>query len=187
MVRLSVDTAGRVFTELDACDAAIDSAAERAGEVADRLRAALAAEDSDSVAVEISKLDLLVAEVRRFDEPRRLMNKALGRAETAARPHAPVPRLTAADLPEVPSSYSDGEYDDLLAMADREVELAPRLAAAHAARIARVGGHLEAVVRRLAQTGFADMDFTRAMIREARGAHELWQSCLLQRMSRGVL
>ncbi|MFJ8827816.1 hypothetical protein ACIREE_39550 [Streptomyces sp. NPDC102467] len=152
-----------------------------------RLRAALAAEDMNAVSAEMSALDELMAEVRRFDEPRRLMNRVLGRPESETHSYGPVPRLTAADLPEPPSSYGDGEYDDHLAMADREAELAPQLAAAHAERIARAGRHLEDVVRRLAQTGFADAQYTRAMAREAEKAVGLWKVGLLQRMVRDRL
>ncbi|MEV0091164.1 hypothetical protein [Streptomyces sp. NPDC050738] len=187
MVRSSIHTAGRVFAELDACDAAIDKAAESAANVADRLQAAVAAENSDAVSAELSKLKELIAEVRRFDEPRRLMNRVLGRAETEPHRYGQVPKLTLADLPDLPSSYSDGEFDDLMAMAQREAELAPRLAAAHAERIARTGRHLEAVVQQLAQTGFADREFTRAMAREAEIASGLWHTCLLQRMIRDRL
>ncbi|WP_405581664.1 hypothetical protein [Streptomyces sp. NBC_01092] len=181
MVRSSIHTAARVFAELDACDAVIDKAAESGADSADRLRAALAAETVAPAAAELASLDAMIEDVRRCDEPRRLLNRLLGRDESDILERTPVARLTAAELPEIPSSYGDGAYADLMAMADREAELAPRLAAAHAERITRVRTHLVAVVRQAVRTGFADAAFTRESVEEAHGAFELWQRCLRER------
>ncbi|WP_427922825.1 hypothetical protein [Streptomyces sp. cg40] len=181
MVQSAIDTAARVFAELDACDAVIDRAAESGADTADLLQAALAAESVVSAVAELASLDATIEKVRRCDEPRRLLNRLLGRDEGDIRVRVPVARLTAAELPEIPPSYVDGEYTDLMAMADRAAELAPRLAAAHAERITRVRTHLVDAVRQAARTGFADAEFTRESMEEARGALELWQRCLRER------
>ncbi|MFE6989055.1 hypothetical protein [Streptomyces pharetrae] len=188
MLRASIATAERAFTELTACDEVIDKAAARGAEAADRLQTLLALEAREEVAAELAALETIAGEVRRSAASLRLLNRILGRdaAVEDDAPTAPVDRLREIDLPEVPSAYGDDtEYDDLLAMADREAEIAPKLEPAHRERIAVVAAHLVGIVRQAAETGFADERFALASLREARTAHALWLRCLEQR--RGTL
>ncbi|WP_157878594.1 hypothetical protein [Streptomyces chattanoogensis] len=181
MVLASIRTAERAFAELDACDTVIDEAGARGEKAAARLRELLALEAADDVGAELDALEATASEVRRSMAVLQLMNRILGRdADDEGAPQAVV-RLAEDDLPPLPSSYDDGEYDDLMAMADREAELAPRLEHAHRQRVSRVAAHLVNVVQGVARTGFADERFARDALHEARRCYELWRRCLAER------
>lgn len=98
MVRASVDSAGRAFAELDACDAVIDRASEEGAGIAQRVRRLLGAEAGD-VPAQLDALAGLAEEVRRSRETRRVINRVLGRDEIDEAAMEPVPRLTEAGLP----------------------------------------------------------------------------------------
>ncbi|MCF2129247.1 hypothetical protein L1I79_22800 [Strepomyces sp. STD 3.1] len=84
----------------------------------------------------------------------------LGKEERDAFTPAVVVRLTADDLPRLPSAYAEADdYTDLLAVAGREFQLRPQLELAHAERIARMASHLVTVVEQVAAAGFADSRF----------------------------
>lgn len=184
MVRASIATAERAFAELDACDGVIDAAGVRGEEVAGRLRELLAREAREEVAAELAALDEIAEEVRRSSATLRLLNRVLGR-ETVVEddvPAAKVPVLHEAQLPKVPSVYGDeAEYADLLGVAGRGEELAPRRELAHRERLSDVAAHVVALVQEVAKTGFADARFAHASLREAHTAHALWLRCLEQR------
>ncbi|MFE1550718.1 hypothetical protein [Streptomyces sp. NPDC058718] len=182
MVTAAIHTAGRAFSELDACDDVIDGASEAGRAIADRLGALLAAEADEDVASELDALEAVCARVRDTDRTRVLLNRILGREEPAKRALPAVRHLAGADLPELPSSYSDeAGFDDFVAMAAREQELAPQLRETHAKRLGEVAAHLVRVVEHAAAVGFADEAFARESVREARQAHRLWQRCLAER------
>ncbi|MGW4850523.1 hypothetical protein ACWEPZ_04735 [Streptomyces sp. NPDC004288] len=182
MVTAAIHTAGRAFSELDACDDVIDGASEAGRAIADRLNARLAAEADEDVASELDALEAVCARVRDTDRTRVLLNRILGREEPAKRALPAVRHLAGVDLPELPSSYSDeAGFDDFVAMAAREEELAPQLRETHAKRLGEVAAHLVHVVEQAAAVGFADEAFARESVREARQAHRLWQRCLAER------
>lgn len=182
MVRASVRAAERAFAELDACDEVIDQASETGGKVAERLGVLLAAESAADVPAELEKLKAIAARVRGTDETRRLLNRVLGRENRDARATTVVVRLTAADLPALPSAYTeDDDYTDLIAMADREEQLRPLLRHVHSQRIDLVAAHLVTVVEQAAAVGFADERFAGESLHEARNSYELWQRCLAER------
>ncbi|WP_033325751.1 hypothetical protein [Streptomyces yerevanensis] len=181
MVRASVRTAERAFSELDTCDDVIDKASEAGGKVADRLRVLLSAESAADIPAELEELETVAARVRSTDETRRLLNRVLGREDRDAFTPAAVVRLTAADLPKLPSAYAEpDDFSDLLAVAGREEQLRPQLKLVHAERIARVASHLVNVVEQVAAVGFADKRFASESLREARRSYELWQRCLAE-------
>ncbi|MEV2210408.1 hypothetical protein AB0H86_02620 [Streptomyces sp. NPDC050997] len=182
MVRASVRTAERAFAELDACDDVIDRASEIGGKVADRLRVHLSAESAAEIPAELVELETVAARVRSTDETRRLLNRVLGREDRDAFAPMAVVRLTADDLPKLPSAYTEpDDYTDLLAVAGREEQLRPQLKLVHADRIVRVASHLVTVVEQVAAVGFADRRFAGESLREARRSYELWQRCLAER------
>ncbi|MFF3540917.1 hypothetical protein ACFYXD_03580 [Streptomyces platensis] len=186
MLRHSVDTAERAFTELDACDKVIDAAGLRGEQAAERLRELLERETGEGIAAELDALAEAAEGVRQALATSRLLNRVLGRDSGAGAKDdsgVEVPRLVEAALPAIPSADRDeGDYDDFLAMAaDREAELVPKLAAAHGVRVRQVAAHLIAVVQGAAKTGFADEQFARASLAEARAAHALWRRCLAKR------
>ncbi|WP_435058575.1 hypothetical protein [Streptomyces sp. bgisy060] len=182
MVKAAVHTAGRVFSELDACDDVIDEASETGRRVAERLRTLLAAEATGDVVRELDALEAVSVLVRSTDHTRRLLQRVLGREDPAPRALPAVRRLAGADLPALPSSYADeAGYDDLMAMAAREDELAPELQRAHAERLGTVAAHLVRVVEQAAAVGFADEVFAEESVREAHRAYELWARCLEER------
>jgi hypothetical protein len=149
--------------------------------IAAELRALLTGEAAEGVAGQLDSLDATVANVRRAMARFRLMSGVLGRdVEMESVPSA-VPHLTEADLPALPSAYREGEFDDLVAIATRETELAPHLEAAHQERVSRIAAHLVAVVRQAAASGFADEQLSREALREARHCFALWQRCLTER------
>ncbi len=181
MVTAAIRTAERAFEELDACYEVIDDASVTAREIAVRLSALLAAEDEPGVGRELDALDVVSARVRGTDHARELLHRVLGREETTERALPAVRRLTGADLPALPSAYADDAgFDDLMALAAREEELAPRLREAHADRLREVAAHLVHVVEQVAAVGFTDEAFAGESVQEARRAHALWGRCLAE-------
>ncbi|WMX44497.1 hypothetical protein [Streptomyces roseicoloratus] len=182
MVTAAIRTAERAFEELDACYDVIDEASATGQAIAARLSGLLAAEDEQGVGPELDALDAVSARVRGTDQARELLHRVLGREEAAERTLPVVRRLTGADLPGLPSAYADDAgFDDLMALAAREEELAPRLRAAHAERLREVAAHLVRVVEQVAAVGFTDEVFARESVHEARRAHELWVRSLAER------
>ncbi|MBB5105001.1 hypothetical protein [Streptomyces spectabilis] len=182
MVTAAIHTAGRAFAELDACDDVIDDASETGRAIAGRLHALLPAGASSDVAHELDALEAVSARVRGTDQTRLLLHRVLGREAPAKRALPAVRHLAASDLPDLPSSYADeAGFEDLMAMAAREEELAPQLRKAHAERLDEVAAHLVRVVEQAAAVGFADEDFARESVREARHAYRLWLQCLAER------
>ncbi|MFH8409840.1 hypothetical protein ACH4FX_34435 [Streptomyces sp. NPDC018019] len=182
MVTAAVRTAERAFKELDACYDVIDKASETGQAIAARLGALLTAEAEEDIGPELDALEAVSDRVRDTDRARLLLHRVLGQEEAAKRALPAVCRLAASDLPSLPSSYTDDAgFDDLMAMAAREEELAPRLREVHAERLRRVAAHLVRVVEQAAARGFADEAFARETLQEAHRAYELWLHCLAER------
>ncbi|MFD5410288.1 hypothetical protein [Streptomyces nojiriensis] len=182
MVHAAVRTAERAFSELDACDNVIDEASETGRKIADRLAELLAAEAAADIPVQLDALEATSALVRDTDATRTLLNHLLGRQEEIEQRPQAVCHLTSADLPGLPSAYTDETgFEDLIAVAARGEELAPRLRDAHAERLDKVADHVVHVVREAAAAGFAERGFAVESIHEARRACELWLQCLAER------
>ncbi|MFI0165553.1 hypothetical protein [Streptomyces sp. NPDC017095] len=182
MVTAAIRTAERAFKELDACYDVIDKASETGKAIAAQLGTLLAAEAEEGIGPELDALEAVSGRVRDTDRTRLLLHRVLGQEEAAKRTLPAVRRLAVPDLPGLPSSYTDeAGFDDLMAMAAREEELAPRLREVHAERLRRVAAHLVRVVEQVAATGFADESFARESLQEARRAYELWLQCLAER------
>ncbi|MER6782269.1 MULTISPECIES: hypothetical protein [unclassified Streptomyces] len=182
MVRAAVRTAERAFSELDACDNVIDEASETGRKIADRLAELLAAEAAADIPVQLAALEATSALVRDTDATRTLLNRLLGRDEEITQRPQAVLHLSSADLPGLPSAYTDETgFEDLMAVAARGEELAPRLRDAHAERLDKVADHLVRVVREAAAAGFAERGFAIESVHEARQAYELWLQCLAER------
>ncbi|MFJ3170790.1 hypothetical protein ACIPJK_08385 [Streptomyces roseus] len=182
MVRAAVRTAERAFSELDACDNVIDEASETGRKIADRLAELLAAEEAADIPVQLAALEATSALVRDTDGTRTLLNRLLGREEEFGQRPLAVRHLSSADLPGLPSAYTDETgFEDLMAVAARGEELAPRLRDAHAERLDKVADHVVRVVREAAAAGFAERGFAVESVREARQAYELWLRCLAER------
>ncbi|MGW4159209.1 hypothetical protein [Streptomyces sp. NPDC004788] len=182
MVTAAIRTAERAFAELDACYDVIDDASKTGKAIAARLSALLAAEAEEHIGPELDALEAVSTRVRGTDRTRLLLHRVLGREEAAERDLPAVCRLAGSDLPGLPSSYTDeAGFDDLMAMAAREEELAPRLREVHAERLRRVAAHLVRVVEEVAAMCFADEAFAQESVDEARRAHELWLQCLAER------
>ncbi|MFD9478327.1 MULTISPECIES: hypothetical protein [Streptomyces] len=182
MVRAAVRTAERAFSELDVCDNVIDEASETGRKIADRLAELLAAEAAADIPVQLDALEATSALVRDTDATRTLLNRLLGRDEEIAQRPPTTRHLSSADLPGLPSAYRDETgFEDLMAVAARGEELAPRLRNAHAERLGKVADHLVGVVREAAAAGFAERGFAVESVHEARRAYELWLQCLAER------
>ncbi|MFD7867404.1 hypothetical protein [Streptomyces sp. NPDC059783] len=182
MVTAAIHTAERAFSELDACDDVIDEASETGQAIADRLSALLPTGAFEDVALELDALEAVSARVRGTNQTRLLLHRVLGREESAKRALPTVHHLAGSDLPSLPSSYTDEVgFDDLMAMAAREEELAPLLRETHTERLGAVAAHLVHVVEQAAAVGFADEVFAQDSVREARHAYELWVQCLKER------
>ncbi|MFE3861733.1 hypothetical protein ACFXPT_15015 [Streptomyces goshikiensis] len=182
MVLAAVRTAQRAFSELDACDDVIDEASKTGRRIADRLSGLLATEALAEIPAQLDALEATSAAARNTAATRTLLNRLLALEEQTERTLPTVRRLSASELPSLPSAYRDDDgFEDLMAMAAREEELAPRLQEAHAARLAVVSEHLVHVVRQAAASGFANEAFATDSVHEARQAYELWLQCLAER------
>jgi len=182
MVTAAIRAAERAFKELHACYEVIDEASKTGQAIAARLGALLAAEAEEDIGPQLDDLEVVSGRVRDTDRTRLLLQYVLGREEAGKRALPAVRRLAASDLPGLPSSYTDDAgFDDLMAMAAREEELAPRLREVHAERLSKVAAHLVCVVEQAAAMGFADETFARESLQEARRAYQLWLQCLAER------
>lgn len=182
MVRAAVRTAQRAFSELDACDEVIDEASKTGHRIADRLSGLLATDAVAEIPAQLDALEATSAAARSTAATRTLLNRLLAFEEQTERTPPTVQRLSASELPGLPSVYRDDDgFEDLMAMAAREEELAPRLQEAHATRMATVSGHLVHVVRQAVASGFADEAFATDSVYEARQTYALWLQCRAER------
>ncbi|MEU1176884.1 hypothetical protein ABZ464_04410 [Streptomyces sp. NPDC005820] len=177
----SVRTAERAFAELDTCEAMINTAAARGQTAAVRLRELLAVEDAERVNAELGALEEAAGDVRRAMADFRLLSHVLGRDMNVEAGRRRVVHLTESGLPPLPSAYREGDFEDLIAIADRGAQLAPELERAHRERIRTASDHVVEVVRSAAATGFADERFAEDAMDEARRAVRLWKQCLEER------
>lgn len=187
---MALRTARRAFDEIDVCNTLLDTASERGKALARELEDGLTEGNSAAVPGLLDELDVLAARVADSEAERQVVLRILGMAEagtgnarTPTDDHDPVPRLTAADLPRVPSLYDAeqpgyGTLTDMLAV--REKTAAER-ARVHARRSAVVTEHMTELVMRLANVSLSDPALNEEALAELRRAYALWLACADER------
>ncbi|MFF4480234.1 hypothetical protein ACFY1A_24940 [Streptomyces sp. NPDC001520] len=187
---MALRTAQRAFAEIDACNTLLDRASERAHALARELEGRLAEGDSAAAPGLLDELDALAARVAASEAERQVVLRILGMqdaeagdARTPADDRDPVPRLTAAKLPRVPSLYDAeqpgyGTLTDMMAARERT---AAQRAAAHARRSAVVTKHMTEIVMRLANVSLSDPALNEEALAELRHAYALWLVCADER------
>lgn len=190
VIDMALQTAQRAFDEIDSCNTLLDTASDRAHALAQELEGRFAEGDSAAVPGLLDELDALAARVAVSEAERQVVLRILGTEEavagdarTPADNRDPVPRLTAADLPRVPSLYDAeqpgyGTLTDMLATRERT---AAQRAAAHASRSAKVTEHMTAIVRRLANASLSDPALNEEALAELRHSYVLWLACADER------
>ncbi|MEU6883699.1 hypothetical protein ABZ918_00335 [Streptomyces viridosporus] len=180
----AVRTAQRAFDEIGRCNQLLDHAQESGGEVIRELDELLRRREHAAVPALLDRLDGLAAEVARSEADRTVVSRILfgGRDEddelAGAADEWTVPRLTADDLPRIPTVHDVEDPGDstLEDMWERDRALASRQHEARRERTRIAAGHLRAVTGR-AVDSFGTPDATAALLAEARRAYDLWASC----------
>lgn len=187
---MALQTAQRAFAEIDACNTLLDTASERAHALARELEDHLAEGGSGAVPGLLDELDTLAARVAVSEAERQVVLRILGMedagtegARTPADDRDPVPTLTAAGLPRVPSLYDAeqpgyGTLTDMMAARER---IAAQRAAAHARRSAVVTEHMTEIVIRLANVSVSDPALNEEALTELRHSYALWLACADER------
>ncbi|MFI9567865.1 hypothetical protein [Streptomyces rishiriensis] len=187
---MALRTAQRAFAEIDACNTLLDAASERAHALARELEGRLAEGDSGAVPGILDELDTLAAKVAVSEAERQVVLRILGMEEagagdarTPADDRDPVPTLTAAGLPRVPSLYDAEQpgYGTLTDMMAAQEKSAAQRAAAHARRSAAVAEHMTEIVMRLADVSFSDPALNKEALTELRHSYALWLACADER------
>ncbi|MFE2690562.1 hypothetical protein [Streptomyces mirabilis] len=187
---MALRTAQRAFAEIDACNTLLDTASERAHALARELEGRLAEGDSAAVPGLLDELDTLAAGVAVSEAERQVVLRILGMedteagvARTPADDRDPVPTLTAAGLPRVPSLYDAEQpgYGTLTDMMAAQEKSAAQRAAAHARRAAVVAEHMTEIVMRLANVSVSDPALNEEALAELRHSYALWLACADER------
>jgi hypothetical protein len=187
---MALQTAQRAFAEIDACNSLLDAASERAHALARELEDHLAEGDIGAVPGLLDELDTLASKVAVSEAERQVVLRILGMedagtegARTPADDRDPVPTLTAAGLPRVPSLYDAeqpgyGTLTDMMAARER---IAAQRAAVHARRSAVVAEHMTEIVMRLANVSVSDPALNKEALAELRHSYALWLACADER------
>lgn len=187
---MALQTAQRAFDEIDACNTLLDTTSERAHALARELEGRLTEGDSGAVPGFLDELDALAARVAVSEAERQVVSRILGmedaRAEgvrTPADDRDPVPTLTAAGLPRVPSLYDAEQpgYGTLTDMMAAREKIAAQRANAHARRSAVVAEHMTEIVMRLANVSLSDPALNEEAFAELRHSYALWLACADER------
>ncbi|WP_326611131.1 hypothetical protein OG949_17275 [Streptomyces scopuliridis] len=186
LIDLAIRTTQRAFDEIGTCNALLDEASDRGAAIAEDLLAHLTAENAGPVTGLFDALDALTAEVAASEANRRVANRILGQdgpGDAVEEEHPPVPRLTAGDLPRVPSLYDSEQpgYGSLTDMLDVRERTAAQRAGIHARRVGQVTTHIVDAVTRLTDLSFSDERFARETLTEVRRAYALWHDCVTER------
>lgn len=187
---LALRTAQRAFDEIGACNTLLDTASERRKDLARELEDRLTAADPAAVPALLDELDRLAAEVAASEAGRQVVLRILGTdegsgAEAPTSPDHPdrVPRLTAADLPRIPSLYDAEQpgYSSLTDMMAAQEKSSAQRADAHDRRAAAITAHMAEIVMRMAGVSFSRPALNEEALAELRSAYALWLACAQER------
>lgn len=187
---LALQTAQRAFDEIGSCNTLLDTASERAHVLARELEGHLAEGNSAAVPGLLDELDTLAARVAVSEAERQVVSRILGMedagaggAQTPADDRDPIPTLTAAGLPRVPSLYDAEQpgYGTLTDMMAAQEKTAAQRTAAHARRSAVVAEHMTEIVMRLANVSVSDPALNEEALAELRHSYALWLACADER------
>ncbi|GLX47324.1 hypothetical protein Shyhy01_02740 [Streptomyces hygroscopicus subsp. hygroscopicus] len=183
-IEQAVRTAQRAFDEIGRCNRLLDHAQESGDEAIRELDELLRRREHPAVPALLDRLDALAAEVARSEADRVVVRRILfGEDEDDELADAvgacAVPRLTADDLPRVPTVHDVEDPGDstLEDMWERDQALASRQHEVRRERTQIAADHLRAVTVRAADS-FGTPGATAALLAEARRAYGLWASCV---------
>ncbi|MEW5532836.1 hypothetical protein [Streptomyces virginiae] len=173
-------TAQRAFEEVGAANDVLDDASDLGEDLTTALAETLRRRDRAEAPALLGALRAQAARVERSEAVRTIANRVLGNGgpdEPAAL--APVPALTPALLPRVPSVYDDEEAGASLAdLWERQERLERVQDRVRGERVEHVAAHLVALAERIVDRAFLDARFTRAALDEMDRAYALWCVCL---------
>lgn len=108
-------------------------------------------------------------------------------ARTPPDNHDGVPKLTAADLPRVPSLYDSEQpgYSTLADMMAAQEKAAAQRVDAHDRRSAVVTAHMAEIVMRMANRSFSNPALNEVALAEVQSAYALWLVCADERRRDG--
>ncbi|MFF4979834.1 hypothetical protein ACFY3O_07170 [Streptomyces sp. NPDC001046] len=183
-IEQAVRTAQRAFDEIGRCNQLLDAAQASGDEVMQELDVLLRHREHAAVPALLDRLDALAAEVARSEADRTVVRRILfGEDEDAELADAvgacAVPRLTADDLPRIPTVHDLEDPGDstLEDMWERDQALAARQHEVRRERTGIAADHLRTVTAE-AVDSFGTPAATAALFAEARRAYELWVSCV---------
>lgn len=181
LLTVAARTAQRAFEEVGAANDVLDDASDLGEDLTTALAETLRRRDRAEVPALLGALRAQAARVERSEAVRTIANRVLGNGgpdEPAAL--APVPALTAALLPRVPSVYDDEEEPgaNLADLWERQERLERVQDRVRGERVEQVAAHLVALAERIVDRAFLDARFTRAALAEMDRAYALWCACL---------
>lgn len=183
-IEQAVRTAQRAFDEIGRCNRLLDHAQESGAEVIQELDVLLRHREHAAVPALLDRLDALGAEVARSEADRTVVRRILFGEDEDDEPADAVgawsvPRLTADDLPRVPTVHDVEDPGDstLEDMWERDQALASRQHEVRRGRTRIAAGHLRTVTAR-AVDSFGTPGATAALLAGTRRAYVLWASCV---------
>jgi hypothetical protein len=183
-IEQAVRTAQRAFDEIGRCNRLLDHAQESGDEAIQEIDELLRRREHVAVPAVLDRLDALAAEVARSEADRTVVRRILfGEDEDDELPDTvgawAVPRLTADDLPRIPTVHDVEDPGDstLEDMWERDQALASRQHEVWRERTEIAADHLRTVTAR-AVNSFGTPTATAALLADARRAYGLWASCV---------
>ncbi|MFE0871692.1 hypothetical protein [Streptomyces rochei] len=181
-IEQAVRAVQRAFAEIDRCNQLLHSAQDSGDHAVRELDTLLRRREYAAVPEILDRLDGLAAEVAQSEADRLMVRRILfGEDDEPAEGTREweVPRLTADDLPRIPTVHDvDNPGDSTLEdMWQRDHALASRQHEVRRERGRLAADHLRTVVARAVRS-FGAPASTVALLAEARPAYELWASCL---------
>ncbi|MEU9057936.1 hypothetical protein AB0D13_03295 [Streptomyces sp. NPDC048430] len=187
---LALRATQRAFDEIDACNTQLDAASERGKALAREIKDRLSEQDPAAVPALLDELGCLASRVAASEAGRQVVLRILGtdeepEADDARTPpdNHGVPKLTAADLPRVPSLYDAEQpgYSTLADMMAAQEKAAAQRADAHDRRSAVVTAHMAEIVMRMANRSFSNPALNEVALAEVQSAYALWLACADER------
>ncbi|MFG3110694.1 hypothetical protein [Streptomyces tendae] len=181
-IEQAVRAAQRAFAEIGRCNQLLDSAQDSGDTAIRELDTLLRRREYADVPEILDRLNALAAEVARSEADRLVVCRILfGEDDESAEDTREweVPRLTADDLPRVPTVHDVDDPGDstLEDMWERDQALASRQHEVRRKRACLAADHLRTVAARAVRS-FGTPASTAVLLAEARRAYELWASCL---------